>query len=105
MQDPNTAPSTDTEDASSVSDTESMMVNLKRDVTAWNKGRAADEGISSVAIGAPPPRKAAARTARPAAPKPAPPVAADGKKPPFRMSYDGVSAAEYAASRHARGAR
>lgn len=83
---------------------ETMMANLRKDVTSWNKDRRANEGISHVAIGAPAPRKAATRSAKPAAPAPAP-VAADGKKQPFRMSYDGVSASEYAAYRHARGAR
>ncbi|MBN8903179.1 MAG: hypothetical protein J0H57_19285, partial [Rhodospirillales bacterium] len=58
-------------------------------------------------IGAPPPRKSTPRAAKPAdpAPKAAHAAAAPGSKPPFRMSYDGVSAASYSAYLHARGAR
>jgi hypothetical protein len=89
--------------------TDRFAAQLKQDVRSWNArdndatDRAADATLVQAARAA---KAATTRKRAKPAEKPAPAAAPEsGKGRPFSMSYEGVSNAQYIASRIARGAR
>lgn len=94
-------------------DRPAMMASLQKDVAAWRTGRGAPD------MNAPELRSSVPASPRPNTqntkprigtpnPKVQPAARAQGvaaEKKPFRMAYDGMSDADYAALRHSRGAR
>lgn len=91
-------------------DRPAMMASLQKDVAAWRTGRGAPE-MNAPEIRSSVPRAAAQQNTKPRIGTPNPKVQQAARAPstaekkPFRMAYDGMSDAEYAALRHSRGAR
>jgi hypothetical protein len=87
-------------DGDSGKQTEAMKDQLRKDVASWSAARSAtysrDAADSTVPVPPQPPAAKPApraKRAKPAAPDAAKPV--DAARKPFRMSYDGITEADY----------
>ena len=88
---------------------DAMKDRLRKDVASWSAARSATHSRDAAEASVPPPAKpatphptAAAKRRQPVSPEPTKPATA--AKKPFRMSYDGVSEADYISTIIARGA-